>query len=45
VEWLGSPARMHEAGCAARLRYLRRFESKAIGARLTGFLDSIDSRA
>lgn len=44
TEWLASPSRMGEAGNAARLRYLLRFESKLVGSRLAGFLDSITSR-
>lgn len=41
IEWLDDPQRMHEAGEAARRRFLARFEAERVAAELARFLDEV----
>lgn len=40
LEWLDDPARLAQAGAAARQRFLERFEAGHVAAELAGFLDA-----
>lgn len=44
IEWMASPNCMATAGAAARHRFLTRFQTSRVAARLTGFLDEVSLR-